>query len=99
MITENDRLDLRQKLDKVLGPRLSEIAMEAMPPLHYDQFATKQDVANLGIELRGDLALMEARLQGQIVDLSGDMGKQLRQYFLANVAVTMTMLGFVVGLT
>ena len=142
-ITENDRLDLRAKFEEIFGTRLAEIAMEAMPPLNYDQFATKQDVANLGIELRaeigglrGDMTSLEAGLRGDMTSLEaglrgdmtalessqrgtmaslesglrGDMalmearlmetmGKQFRQYFFANLAVMLTMVGLVVGLT
>ncbi len=90
--------------------------MEAMPPLDYDQFATKQDVANLGIELRGDMALMESRLsteigglrnetvteigslRSELGGLRSDFDRQFRQYFFANLAVMLTMVGLVVGL-
>ncbi len=79
--------------------------MEAMPPIDYSQLATKQDVANLGIELRGDMALMEGRITNELAslrlefgDLRSGMDRQFRQYFFANVALIVTLLGLVVGL-
>jgi hypothetical protein len=69
-INENDRLDLRQELERIFkNPRLAEIAMEAMPPLDYAQLATKQDLGALEAELRGDLA----GLRGEMAELRGDM--------------------------
>ena len=50
-IDEKTRLDLRQKFEEVLGARLAEAAMEAMPPLEYDTFATGADVTNVGHSL------------------------------------------------
>ncbi len=84
--------------------------MEAMPPLGYDTFATRQDVANLGVGVRGEMATMGADLRTEMAelrmemvtgfaDIKTDMGKQFRQYFFANLVVMLTLLGFVVGLS
>lgn len=54
---ERDRLDLRQALEEVFADeRIAQIAMDAMPPIDYSQLATKQDLALLSAELRGEMA-------------------------------------------
>jgi len=70
-IDEKTRLDLRNKFEELIGPRLADATMEAMPPLDYDQLATKTDVANLGVELRGEMAEM----RGDMAEMRGDMVK------------------------
>ena len=97
-IDEKTRLDLRQKLEDILGPRLADAAMEAMPPLDYDKFATKTDVENLGIVLRGELA----ELRGDMAKLEGnirtDMVHQFRTLIFTQLATAMALAGFVAGL-
>ena len=72
-IDEKTRLDLRQKFEEVLGPRLAEAAMEAMPPLEYDTFATGTDVDNVGISLRGDMATLAADIRSEMTTLGADL--------------------------
>ncbi|MEZ5230876.1 MAG: hypothetical protein R2710_30640 [Acidimicrobiales bacterium] len=98
--TEKDRLDLRQELERVFSnKRFAEIAMEAMPPIDYDRLATKDDVAALGVELRGEMAV----LRGEMAELRGDMKTEIvavrgeivtlgRQLLLGQLT-TMVMLG------
>ena len=85
-IDENTRLDLRQAFEELIGPDLAHAAMEAMPPLDYNRFATKTDVDNLGLslraeiselrtELKGDIAELRTELKGDIAELKGDMGE------------------------
>ncbi|MGF1598633.1 MAG: hypothetical protein ACFCVK_17180 [Acidimicrobiales bacterium] len=69
-VSENDRLDLRRAFEQALGDqRLAAIAMEAMPPLDYDQLATSGDLRILSAELRGEMA----ELRGDMAELRGDM--------------------------
>jgi len=74
-VDEKTRLDLRAKFEELMGKRLADATMQAMPPLDYDQFATKTDVANLGVELRGDIAELRGEMRGDIAELRGDMAK------------------------
>lgn len=76
-ISEKDRLDLRQELERIFSnKRFAEIAMEAMPPIDYDQLATKSDLRTLSQELRGEMAELRgnmAELRGDMAELRGDM--------------------------
>ncbi len=83
--TEQDRLDLRQELERVFeNPRLAKIAMDAMPPIDYDRLATKDEMNGLGTMLRGEMAQLRgdvtkeiAGVQTQITGLRGDVTKEL----------------------
>jgi hypothetical protein len=72
---ENTRLDLRQWFEAKMGPRLAHAMMEAMPPLDYDQLATKADLDMLGRELRADMAGLGSRLRGEMAGLRGEMSE------------------------
>ena len=78
-VSENDRLDLRRAFEQALGDqRLAAIAMEAMPPLDYDQLATSGDLRILSAELRGEMAELRgdmAELRGDMAELRGDMAE------------------------
>jgi len=65
-LDEKTRLDLRNKFEELIGPRLADATMEAMPPHEYDQLATKTDVTNLGIELPGEMTELRSELRGEI---------------------------------
>ena len=80
-IDKNTRLDLRQAFEQLIGPDLAHAAMEAMPPLDYNQFATRTDLDNLGTSVRGGMA----ELRGEIAGLRGDMA-ELRGELKADIA-------------
>ena len=91
-IDENTRLDLRQAFEELIGPDLAHAAMEAMPPLDYDQFATKTDVDNLGASLRVEIAAGRTDLKSDIAEVRADMTglrgdmAELRGELKANIA-------------
>lgn len=71
-ISENDRLDLRRAFEEFFGDqRLAAITMEAIPPLNYDQFATKDDLRAATSELRGEIS----ELRGDLAQFGGDMAQ------------------------
>lgn len=85
-ISENDRLDLRQELERIFSDkRLADIAMEAMPPIDYDQLATKQDLEALEAKLKGDLA----ELRGEMHQLNANSVRTM----VAGQIVTIGVLG------
>jgi len=73
-ISEKDRLDLRQALADVFGSEhLADVAMEAMPPLDYDQLATKADLDTLSRELRAEMTALSAELRAEMTALSAEL--------------------------
>ena len=98
-IDEKTRLDLRQEFEKLFGARLADAAMEAMPPLDYDQLATKTDLANLGIELRGEISGLRGEMADLRGDLRGEMASMLRTMVLTQLTTAIAVGGFVAGFT
>ena len=74
-VDENTRLDLRRAFEELLGPALANVAMEAMPPLDYDQLASKSDVDHVRIEVRGELA----QLRGELAQLRGELKSDIAE--------------------
>ena len=68
-VDEKTRLDLRRAFEELLGPALANVAMEAMPPLDYDQLASKSDVDHVRIEVRGELAQLRGELKSDMAEL------------------------------
>ena len=72
-IIENDRLDLRQELERLFSnKRLADIAMEAMPPIDYANLATKRDLDAFSAELRGEMSELGSGLRVEMTELRGD---------------------------
>ncbi|MCP3934823.1 MAG: hypothetical protein GY708_05555 [Actinomycetia bacterium] len=71
---ESIRLRLHRRLAELLDSDLADAMMESMPPMRWDQLATKDDVARL--DARGDrleraLAESEERL-GSVIRVQGE---------------------------
>lgn len=95
-IDENDRLDLRQALEALFeDERIAEIAMTAMPPIDYDRFATKQDVANMSIEVKADIARLDAKIETLAAKVDSKAAELLRVMVLANLTTTVMLAGYV----
>ncbi len=84
-VTEEDRLRLRVKLNEVLGEREAAVLMESVPPVKYQELATKQDLALLRDELRVDVRELRAETRELRADLKADMAQQLRVTVLTHV--------------
>lgn len=88
-INEQDRLDLRQELERVFNdPRLARIAMEAMPPIDYDRLATKDELNGLGTTLRGEMAELRGALQGEIAEVKGEVSDLRAQMVSVEASLT-----------
>jgi hypothetical protein len=76
-IDENTRLDLRQWFETNMGERLARAVMEAMPPIDYDQLATKTDVELLGRELRAEMGQLRAELRAEMGELRAELRAEM----------------------
>ena len=90
-ITERDRLDLRTELIDAIGEDSADVLMEALPPLNYDELATKSDLTVLAKELRADMAQTKGAL-------AKEMAANLRVSVAANVGSMMGLVALIVGL-
>jgi hypothetical protein len=76
-IDENTGLDLRQWFETNMGERLARAVMEAMPPIDYDQLATKTDVELLGRELRAEMGQLRAELRAEMGELRAELRAEM----------------------
>ena len=64
--------------DKI-GPTGADLLLEALPPMDTSQIATKTDVDNVRIELRGEMSELRgefAELRGEFAELRGEMATE-----------------------
>ena len=95
-INENDRLDLRQELERIFNnPRIAEIAMEAMPPIDYSQLAYKRDLDALGTRLDGEIAELRGEMQGEFGKIRSEAANNLRLMIASQFATTALIMGWV----
>ena len=76
-ITERDRLHLRDKLIETIGERNAEVLMEALPPMRYDELATKQDVLSVRRDLGQEIAAVRRDLGQEIGAARADLQGQV----------------------
>ncbi|MGQ0825243.1 MAG: hypothetical protein ACT4OX_09500 [Actinomycetota bacterium] len=58
------RDELRRRLDELLGAERADTLMEALPPMRWDELATKADIADLRHATKADIAHIRAELAG-----------------------------------
>ena len=62
-VAQVDRFELQQELGKAIGVPAAAKLMSQLPG-DLTEFATKTDVTNLGIELRGEMKSLQAEMKG-----------------------------------
>jgi hypothetical protein len=74
-VTESDRLALDEKMKDALGRKEATTLMDILPPTQWKDIASKddvaalrQDVVNLGIELRGEIHAEISGLRNEMID-------------------------------
>ena len=72
-VSETERLALYQQLTESFGPPHAETLMESLPPMSWEQLATKDDLKLTAKELRGEMAEMKAELKSALAEIRGEM--------------------------
>jgi predicted nuclease with TOPRIM domain len=65
------RHELHRRLEELLGEEAADTLMEALPPVPWDELATKEDLARLEERLNARLDGRIATLDGRIATLDG----------------------------
>ena len=94
---EVGRLRVAQALGEHLGTDIAEAIMVMLPPMRWDELATKADVEglrheiaetrtelgdNLRLEVRADIAELRGELRTEIAGLRADIANGMRQQLL-----------------
>ena len=67
------RLELHRRLDSVLGAEEASTLMSHLPPVTWDQVATKDDLRALEANLRAEISVSASGLRTEMADLRTEM--------------------------
>ena len=90
------RLELHRRLDSVLGAEEASTLMSHLPPVTWDQVATKEDLRALEANLRAEISVSASGLRTEMADLRTDLRTEISD---AITRQTRWMLGFALALT
>lgn len=71
MVSDQDRRELYEALERGLGGGPAATMMELLPPVGWADVARQSDV----VALRGEMAQLRGELKGEIAELRGEMGE------------------------
>ena len=109
-VTEFERHQIFQWYEEAMGSERASIMMNLLPPVGWNDIATKADLVALSTSLRGEMAELRgglrgemaelrAELRGEVAELRGEMkagnAELLRTLFFAMVASNATLVGLV----
>jgi hypothetical protein len=89
-VDDRTRLNLHRKLEAVLGPDNADTLMAHLPPVTWQDVASKDDLhalesvlraemATSRAELRGEMAALRAELRGEMATLDGGLRSEISQ--------------------
>lgn len=74
MASSTDRFALYEMMKAAWGEQLATAVLEALPPMASSDIATKQDIENMAVQLRGEMA----ELRGEMAALRGELVGEFR---------------------
>ncbi|MYH77032.1 MAG: hypothetical protein F4134_04845, partial [Acidimicrobiaceae bacterium] len=77
MMTETQRTTLYNQLTNTIGQEAARTLMEQLPPMGWDQVATKEDIQASETKVLGELKVTEGRLLVQIADSESRLGARI----------------------
>lgn len=89
MVSDHDRRDLHDALERRLGEGPAATLMELLPPVGWADVARQSDL----VAVRGEMA----QLRGEIAELRGEIKAQLPKLYAANIASMLGVAGLVLA--
>ena len=75
--SDRNRLNLYQKLDELLGSEEANTLMEHLPPVPWNEVATKNDVTAMGVELRAEMTAMGKELRAEMTAMRSELRSEM----------------------
>ncbi|MCU1461487.1 MAG: hypothetical protein JWO37_1562 [Acidimicrobiales bacterium] len=100
MVSDHDRRELFEALERRLGDRPAAILMELLPPVGWADVARSSELAAQGVAVRGEMAELRgemAELRGELAELRAEIRAQLPKMITANIASMLGVAGLVLG--
>lgn len=91
--SQEQRYALYDKIRDEWGDQYATAFIEIVPPMDADHIATKQDVENSTIQLRGEIAQVRGELLHEMGKLQADFGKLSGEFQALRRHLGVTMLG------
>jgi hypothetical protein len=94
-VDDRTRLNLLRRLEAVLGPEEANTLMAHLPPVTWNEVATKDDLGTLGTTLRGEMHAMEIALRSDMKAMETSLRSEMHVGFaelrteMANVRTEM----------
>jgi phage host-nuclease inhibitor protein Gam len=76
-VDDRSRLNLHRKLEAVLGDEEADQLMAHLPPVTWNQVATKDDIATLGATVHADMQALATELRGEIAGLRTELRSEM----------------------
>lgn len=86
-LDESQRHQLHQRLDGALGSEAAVLLMSQLPPVSWDDLATKQDVAVLSAEIRAELHKELGSLRGEMLRMGQNLFFGMAGLVVASVSL------------
>jgi hypothetical protein len=76
-VDDRSRLELHRRLSEVIGVEGADTLMAHLPPVTWQDVATRQDVSALGSDLRAEMAGLRTELKTEMADLRTEVKTEL----------------------
>jgi hypothetical protein len=90
-VDDRTRLNLHRKLEAALGREEADTLMAHLPPVTWNDVATKADVDTLGTTLRAEMQTLRAELRADFTDAMNRQIKWLVTFAAAWTSVLVTL--------
>src|SRR5579885_2595040 len=93
MVSDEERRELYQALEALLGGRPAATMMELLPPVGWADVARQSDL----VAVRGEMAQLRGELKGEMAELRGEVRALLPRLIAANIASMIGVAGLVLA--
>ena len=100
MVSDQDRRNQYQALERQLGGGPEATMMELLPPVGWADVARQSDLVGIRgemAELRGEMAQLRGELKGEIAEVRAEVRAQLPRLIAANIASMIGVSGLVLA--
>lgn len=84
-VDDQQRYQLHQRLESVLGTEEAATLMSHLPPVTWHNVATRDDLRVTTAELRGEMAELRTEMRVGFADVRTDLGQQIHDAMITQL--------------